>query len=95
MTSRPQFTSVNLATDVTVVTTRPAKLLGAYVTTAMSAQACPIEDGGGTVVAALPASSAVGSDINCYGVVMSGITVNPDDAATGVITVIYEILDKT
>ena len=47
------------------------------------------DDGTGTLVLNIPASAAAGTMFNYPGLLMSGLTVDPDNAATGNITVMY------
>jgi len=83
-------TAVNIADNSTVITAKPAKLVGAYVTTALSAHAVPIKSGSTTIVA-LPASAAVGANYNFFEAECpEGITVDPDDSGTGGITLMWK-----
>jgi hypothetical protein len=61
------------------------------VHTVLSAHACPIKDNT-TTIASLAASSAVGTTLNFETGIpfATSLIVDPDDAATGTITVIYE-----
>jgi hypothetical protein len=90
-----RYASVDLANDVTTITAVPCLVKGAIVTTALSAQPCPIMDGT-TPVYTLPASSAVGYTLmdedGCR--FETSLVVDPDNAATGVITVFYRILSQ-
>lgn len=80
---------VDLATDSTLVFNGPCLLVGVYVNTVLSAHACPIQDDA-TAVVTLIASLAAGSQVDCRGVKLStSLVVNPDDIATGNITVFY------
>lgn len=81
---------VDVADNATVVTTARVKLHGIYVTTALSAHACPIENAAGTTVFTLPASAPLGGYYPFHGAEMAGITVNPNDAGTGNITLVIE-----
>jgi len=85
---------VDLSTDSTSVTAYEAILRGIHIQTATSAQACPIKDGsGGTTVFTIPASSAGGIWYECGDVTLQkGIFVDPDNSATGTISVIYKPL---
>jgi hypothetical protein len=87
------YASVDLANDVTTITAVPC-LIGAWeVTTALSAQPCPITDA--TVpVLAIPASSAVGAfrELRRPIRTSNSLIVDPDNAATGVITLAYRPL---
>lgn len=90
-----RYASVDLANDITTITAVPCLVKGAYVTTALSAQDCPIKDGT-TTVYSIPASSAVGYSLidedGCR--FETSLIVDPDNAATGVITVFYRELGK-
>ena len=83
--------SVDLSNDTTNVYNSPALLHGVHVHTALSAQACPIEDGGGgTVLFNIPASTAGGTWLEAGSMRFgTGIFVNPDNSAAGRITVVY------
>jgi hypothetical protein len=80
-------TVVDVSANSTVVTADKARLWGIYVNTALSAHACPIENSGGTAIYTLIASLAAGTKLTLPGVLMDGITVDPNDAATGNITI--------
>lgn len=89
-----RYASVDLSNDVTTITAVPCLVGGAIVTTALSAHACPIQDAT-TPVLTLPASSAVGTMISFdpNGVRFeTSLVVDPDNAATGVISVFYKPL---
>ena len=80
---------VDLAANSTTVFDGPCLLLGVWVNTALSAHACPIKDGAAAVVT-LPASLAAGQNPPFPGVRFeTSLVVDPDDAATGNITVFY------
>lgn len=82
---------VDLSDNTTNVYAGPAQLVGVHVHTAITAQACPIEDGtGGTAFFNIPASTAAGTWLEAGNMRYTvGLFVNPDDAATGKITVVY------
>jgi len=84
-------TTVNTANDSTVVTTGEAILYGVHVATTLSAHSLPIQNAAGTTIVALAASATAGTFLSLpMGVRMTGITVNPDDAATtGIVTVLW------
>ena len=90
-----QYAEVDLSNDITTITTVPCLVKGAYVTNVMSAHACLIKDDTRTVFA-LPASGAVGTRvIDEDGVkTLNNLIVDPDDAATGKITVLFRVLQK-
>jgi hypothetical protein len=90
------YSVVSVAADSTTVYTGPCIYYGAVVTTVLSAHALPILDGANTIDS-FAASSAVGTyhpfnhGVRCA----TGITVNPNDAATGDITVLYRPINPT
>lgn len=87
------YAAVNVATDSTTVYNGPCLFYGAIVTTALSAHALPIQDGA-TVLCSFVASAAVGvnymftAGVRCE----TSLVVDPNDAATGGITVFYRPL---
>lgn len=87
------YLAVDASGDSTTVYTGPCIYYGATVTTALSAQVLLIQDGS-NVIDAFAASSAAGtrsapaSGIRCA----TSLVVNPDDAATGNLTVYYRPL---
>jgi hypothetical protein len=83
-------TVVDLADDSTVVFKGPCLLRGVYVNTAMSAQDVPIKLADGTTKFKVPASSPAGAPFHMFDANMNGITVDPDDAATGEIVVVWK-----
>jgi hypothetical protein len=84
-----QYTVVDVSANSTVVSAAPAILLGVWVNVVLSAHACPIKDGAVTVYS-LAASAPVNTKVDFPGVrCESGITVDPDDAATGTIVVAW------
>lgn len=86
---------VDVADNSTTVLDGPCKVYGIYVNTNLSANALPIKDGS-TTVATLPASAGAGDFFDLFGVTFeNSLVVDPDDAATGNISVIYEALDKS
>ncbi len=90
------YSAVNVATDSTTVYNGPCIYYGAIVTTALSAHALPIQDGT-TAIDSFAASSAVGTyhgfnhGVKCA----TSLVVDPNDAATGNITVFYRPLNPT
>lgn len=83
------YASVDLSTDSTTVNAAASLVLGVIVTEALSAHACPIKDGSTTVLT-IPASAAIGDSYSLEGVIFqTSLVVDPDNAATGRITVIY------
>jgi hypothetical protein len=84
------YAVVNVADNSTTVHTGRCRLYGIYVNTVLSAQACPIEDGT-TAIVTLPASLAAGSNLQFPGVEFrTSLVVDPDDSATGNITVFFK-----
>jgi hypothetical protein len=89
------YAVVDVANNSTTVFTGPCIYYGCVVTTVLSAHALPIIDGSNTIDS-LAASSAVGTrSTNAVGIrCATGILVNPDDAATGNVTVYYRPLQN-
>lgn len=86
------YAVVDVSVDTTTVYNGPAILFGVYVNTALSAQALPIQDGSTTVVS-IAASAAVGTNITFPGIRFeTSLIVNPNDSATGSVTVAYRPL---
>lgn len=87
------YLAVDASANSTTVYSGPCIYYGATVTTALSAQVCPIQDNA-TVIDAFAASAAAGTQsrpacgIRCE----TSLVVNPDDAATGNLTVYYKPL---
>lgn len=81
--------SVNLSVDSTTVYANPVIFRGASVTTVLSGQVCPITDGTTTLFSFI-ATAPVGTWLEGGDARMSSLVVNPDDAATGIITVVYK-----
>lgn len=86
------YTVVNVADNSTTVYTGPCLLIGIRVETALSAHALPIIDGS-TTVYTLAASTGVGT-VSLPGPTRfsTSLIVDPNDAATGSITVVYRPL---
>lgn len=84
-------TVVDLSVDSTTVSSAPAILVGVYVNTALSAHACSLESNGAALIT-LVASLAAGQNLQFWeGVIFpSTLVVNPDNAATGSITVFWK-----
>lgn len=84
-------TVVDVATDSTTVYTGPCYLKAVYVNTALSAHALLIVDGS-TTIFTVPASTAAGTKIDFHGArFLTSLIVDPNDAATGNITVLWDI----
>ena len=87
-----QYAIVDLSDNDTEVYAAPAQLIGVHVHTALSAQACPIKDGGTSGVEPfnIPASTSAGTWIEGGNMrFATTLHVDPDDSATGQITVVY------
>lgn len=86
-------TVVDLSVDSTEISAVPAVLVGVYVNTALSAHALPIEDSA-TPIITIPASTGVGAyDMGNAGAGIrfeTSLVVNPNDVATGNITVFWK-----
>jgi len=83
------YAVVNVADNSTTVYTGPCVLYGIYVNTILSTHICPIEDGT-TAIITLPVDLAAGTNLTFSGIRFeTSLVVDPDDAATGNITVIY------
>lgn len=96
VTAECDYAVVNVATDSTTVYNGPCLYFGATVTTALSAQACPILDGSNTIDS-FAASAAVGaSHIFLHGVrCATNLVVDSDNSGTGTITVFYRPINAT
>ena len=83
------YSVVDVSDNSTTVYDGAALLFGVYVNTALSAQALPIVDGSTTVVS-IAASAAVGTNQTFPGIRFeTSLIVDPDDSATGSVTVAY------
>jgi hypothetical protein len=83
------YAVVDVADNSTTVYTGPCILYGIYVNTVLSAHVLPVLDGATTVVS-LPASTAAGTSVAYPGIRFNtSLIVDPNDAATGSITVAY------
>ncbi len=90
--SNRQYMVVDVSDNSTTVRTGRCRLWGVYVNTVLSGQACPIKDDSTSVIT-LVASLAAGSNLNFPGIEFdTSLVVDPDDAATGSITIVYEPL---
>ncbi len=87
-----KYAIVDVAADSTTVCSGPCRVRAVIVNTALSAHALPIKDGS-TTVFTLPASAAALATYELFGMVFeSSLIVDPNDAATGNITVLYDPL---
>jgi hypothetical protein len=90
------YAVVNVADNSTTVYSGPCIYYGSIVTTALSAHALPILDGSNTIDS-YAASAAVGTyhglnhGVRCA----TSLIVDPNDAATGAITVFYRPINPT
>lgn len=83
------YAVVDVNDNATTVFTGPCILYGIYVNTVLSANVLPVLDGTTTVVS-LPASTAAGTSILYPGIRFNtSLIVDPNDAASGSITVAY------
>lgn len=90
------YAVVDVAADSTTVYTGPCIYYGSVVTTALSAQVLPIQDGS-TVIDSYAASAAVGTaHLFNHGVrCLTSLVVDPNDSASGRITVFYRPINPT
>lgn len=80
---------VDLVPDSTTIFSGAGYLYGWYVNTTLSAHACPILDGG-VVKFTIPASAAAGTSVLFpIGVRFNALVVDPNDVATGNITLLF------
>ena len=88
--------AVNLATDATTVSTVNSLLRGIHVQAVLSGHACPIKDGSsGSTLFTIPASAVAGSWFEAGDMRFpNGIYVDPDNSATGTITVVYKAAEN-
>lgn len=87
-----EYAVVDVADNSTVVYPGPALVRKAWVNTVLSAHACPIQDDT-TLVRSFAASAAVNSELDFSDVTFeTNITVDPNDAATGSIVVVFKPL---
>ena len=90
--SEYKYGVVDVADNSTTVSTKPALLVGVYVNTVLSAHACPILDGAVSVIT-LKASLAAGTMLDFPPTRFeTSLVVDPDDSATGNITLFYKDL---
>jgi hypothetical protein len=83
--------TVLMTTNVVTLYTGPVILVGIHVNVALDANACEIESVSGTSVFTIAASTAAGTNIDCFSMRLEeALIVNPADAAaSGQITVIF------
>lgn len=84
------YSVVDVAADSITVYAGPCILYGVYVNTALSAHALPIQDNS-TAIITLVASLAAGNSLQWPSGIRfeTSLVVNPNDAATGNVTVLY------
>lgn len=83
------YTVVDVANNSTTVSAGPAIFYSIHVNTVLSAHALPVLDGSSTIVS-LAASAAVGTNLVTAGIpCLTSIIVDPNDAATGSVTVVW------
>ena len=86
------YAVVDVSDNSTTVYDGPAILHGVYVNTGLSAHALPIKDSTTTVVT-IPASAAAGAIYHPFDIQFAtSLIVDPDDSATGSVTVAYRPL---
>jgi hypothetical protein len=85
-----RYTVVDVADNSTTISAVPALLYSIHVNTALSAHALPITDSSTTVLS-LAASAAVGTNLDWPKGIpfLTSLIVDPNDAATGSITVVW------
>jgi hypothetical protein len=90
------YAVVDVSNNSTTVYTGPCIYYGATVTTVLSAHDLPIQDGT-SPIDALPASAAVGTSHNFASGIRcnTSLVVDPNDAATGSVTVYYRPINLT
>jgi len=90
-----EYSVVDVSDNTTTVYTGKCMLYGAYINTVLSAHALPIKDGTTTVVT-IAASSAVGSYMVFPGIRFdTSLIADPDDSATGSVTLVYRTVNPT
>jgi|SRR6185369_14165198 len=84
-----EYAVVDVATDSTTVSSKPARLKSITIQTALSAHALPILDGS-TTVYTIAASATAGTRIEFDGIKFkSSLVIDPNDAATGALLVAW------
>jgi hypothetical protein len=86
------YAVVDVSDNTTTVYTGPVILHGVYVNTVLSNHELPIKNGT-TAVVTIPAQAAAGAIYQPFDIVFdTSLVVDPNDAATGSITVAYRPL---
>ena len=89
------YAVVDASDNSTTVYTGPCMVYGVYINTVLSAQVLLLKDGGTTVIT-IPASAAAGNHYPLPGIRFeTSLIVDPDDSATGNITVAYRPVNPT
>lgn len=89
-----EYAVVDVGDNTTTVLSGAALLYGVYVNTALSAHALPINDDAVTVLS-IAASAAVGTNITLPGIRFNtSLVVDPNDAATGSVTLAFRRVDE-
>ena len=89
------YAVVPIADDLTTVYSGACMIYGVYINTVLSAQVLPIKDGTTTVIT-IPASAAAGAHYPLPGIRFeTSLVVDPDNVATGNITVAYRPVNPT
>ena len=84
-----RHSTVDVGDNSTTVYTGRCYLIGIHVNVVLSAHACVIKDNT-TSVLTIPASAAAGTFYPCHGMeIQTSLVVDPDDAGTGNLTVMY------
>ena len=85
------YATVDMTTNTVTLHTGPVILVAIHVNVALSAHICEIESVAGTTIFTLAASTAAGTNIDCFSMrIEEGLIINPTDAAdAGQITVVY------
>lgn len=84
-----QYTVVDVSVNSTTIYTGSCVFYSIHVNTVLSAHALPVMDGS-TTIASLAASAAVGTNLVTIGIpCATSLVVDPNDAATGSVTVVW------
>lgn len=82
------YAVVDVADNSTTVYAEECQVRKAWVNTALSAHALPIQDGS-TAIRSFAASAALNAELDFGDCTVSSLVVDPNDAATGNITIVY------
>ncbi len=84
-----EYSVVDVSDNITTVFDGPCDVYGVYINTVLSAQDLPIKDGTTTVIT-VAAAATVGTYLVFPGVRFdTSLIVDPDDVATGNVTVMF------